>query len=127
MYVTSARDVNPDSQGRPAPVVVRVYGLAAKDSFALAAPIQLLQQDAKTMGADMLDRHELVLAPGDQKFVTLPANEKVNFVGVTAAYRGIDKAKWREVVAVPATGTVVLDVTVGANGVTVQQRPQETK
>lgn len=124
IYVTTTRDVNADAQGRAAPIVVRVYGLANKDSFNLAAPIQLIQQDAKTLGADQLDRQELVLAPSDQKLITQPANDKVNFVGVVAAYRAIDKAKWREVVAVPATGSVILDVTVGATGVTVQQRPQ---
>lgn len=123
IYVTTTREVNADAQGRAAPVVVRVYGLANKDSFNLAAPIQLIQQDAKTLGADQLDRQELVLAPSDQKLITQPANDKVNYVGVVAAYRAIDKVKWREVVAVPATGNVILDVTVGATGVTVQQRP----
>lgn len=127
VYVTSTRDVNPDPQGRAAPVVVRVYGLAARDSFTLAAPIQLIQQDAKALGGDMLERQEVILAPSDQKFITLPANEKVNYVGVVAAYRAIDKATWREVVAVPATGSVILDMTVDAKGVSIQQRPQPKK
>ncbi|MDE1150589.1 MAG: type VI secretion system lipoprotein TssJ [Azospirillaceae bacterium] len=113
-------DVNPDSQGRPSPIVTRVYQLASKDKFTIAAPIQLIQHDAQALGPDQLGRDEFVLQPGDKREITLPQNDKVHYVGVVAAYRAIDQADWREVVALPDTGSVTLNITVGAKGLVVK-------
>ncbi|WP_049973841.1 type VI secretion system lipoprotein TssJ [Azospirillum sp. B4] len=116
-------DANPDTLGRPSPIVARVYQLSSKDKFTIAAPIQLIQHDAQALGPDQLGRDEFVLQPGDKRQVTLPQNEKVHYVGIVAAYRAIDQANWREVVALPDTGPVSLNITVGANGLVVKRDP----
>ncbi|TWB65585.1 type VI secretion system protein VasD [Nitrospirillum amazonense] len=114
-------DANPDTLGRPSPIVTRVYQLASKDKFTIAAPIQLIQHDTQALGTDQLGRDEFVLQPGDKKQMVLPQNDKVHYVGIVAAYRAIDQANWREVVALPDTGPVTLNVTVGANGLVVKR------
>ncbi|TWB41106.1 type VI secretion system lipoprotein TssJ [Nitrospirillum pindoramense] len=114
-------DANPDTLGRPSPIVTRVYQLASKDKFTIAAPIQLIQHDAQALGTDQLGRDEFVLQPGEKKQMTLPQNDKVHYVGIVAAYRAIDQANWREVVALPDTGPVTLSVTVGATGLAVKR------
>ncbi|MBB6253225.1 type VI secretion system lipoprotein TssJ [Nitrospirillum iridis] len=116
-------DANPDTLGRPSPIVTRLYQLASKDKFTIAAPIQLIQHDAQALGPDQLGRDEFVLQPGDKRQVTLPQNDKVHYVGIVAAYRAIDQANWREIVALPDTGPVTLNITVGANGLVVKRDP----
>lgn len=119
--LNAAKNVNPYPDGQAAPIVTRVYQLAAKDRFMVADPMQLLQHDAQTLGDDEIGRDEFILQPGGDNHVTLPGNDKVHFVGIVAAYRAIDKDEWRKLVAVPdGHQQLTLDVTLGATGVQVK-------
>ncbi|MDR3435265.1 type VI secretion system lipoprotein TssJ [Telmatospirillum sp.] len=117
--LSAAANVNPYPDGQPAPIVTRVYQLAAKDKFVVADPMQLILHDAQTLGDDEIGRDEFILQPGDKHQMTIPANDKVHFVGVVAAYRAIDKDDWREFVVVPDDKGISLDVTIGATGLQV--------
>ena len=117
----ATRDVNPDPYGQPSPIVVRVYRLAARNTFMVADPIQLVQHDAQTLGKDELGRDEFILQPGDSRQLTIQnKDKKVRFVGLVAAYRAIERDHWRELVPVPADRDLSLDVTAGADGLTVR-------
>lgn len=117
----ATRDVNPDPYGQAAPVVVRVYRLAAKNKFVVADPIQLIQHDAQTLGQDELGRDEFILQPGDSRQLTIQnKDKKVQFVGLVGAYRAIERDHWRELVPVPADSDLSLDVTAGAEGLAVR-------
>ena len=88
LNLAASADVNPDAQGRPSPVVVRVYQL--KDGAALAA------------------RQEFELAPSEQRSVTLKPPPEVRFIGVVVAYRDIRNARWRAQLVVPERSKAVL-------------------
>jgi type VI secretion system protein VasD len=118
--LTAADGVNPDSEGRPSPIVTRVYQLSSRDKFALADPIQLIEHDQATLGSDEIGRDEVVLQPGDKHLLTLPRTDNLHFIGIVAAYQAIDQADWREVVSVPEAQRLQLDVTVGPTGLQIQ-------
>lgn len=119
--LNAVKNVNPNPDGAAAPIVTRVYQLASKDRFMVADPMQLLQHDTQTLGDDELGRDEFILQPGADNHFTLPANDKVHFVGIVAAYRAIDKDEWRKLITVPdGRQQLTLDVTVGATGVQVR-------
>ncbi|HTH97169.1 MAG TPA: type VI secretion system lipoprotein TssJ [Stellaceae bacterium] len=119
--VQASSDVNPDLTGRASPIVTRVYQLADKDKFMLADPIQLIQHDSQTLGADEIGRDEFILQPGDKHTITIPENDKIKYVGFVAAYRAIDQDTWRQIVPVPTNQRLSLTVTVGATGLDIQQ------
>jgi type VI secretion system protein VasD len=123
--LSAADGANPDADGQPAPIVTRVYQLADKDKFMVADPIQLIQHDAQTLGSDEIGRDEFILQPGDKHELTIPANDKVHFLGIVAAYRAIDQDDWRELVPVPDGKKLSLDVTVGATGLQVKNTADE--
>lgn len=112
LNVTAAPDINPDADNRASPVILRAYQLAATDSFDKADFFQLYGKDAATLGADMADRQEIALAPGDTKKVTIEFKPNAKFLGIVAAFRNIDHATWRADAPVPANKTTNFNVTV---------------
>jgi type VI secretion system protein VasD len=117
-------DVNPDPSGRASPITVRVHQLADGTEFGKADFFALWQQDAATLGAAALGRHEVPLAPGAASSVTFKLTPAMQSVGVVAAYRDFRKATWRVNVPVPAQpapgSTIRLAVSVTADAVTAQ-------
>ena len=111
--LAAAADVNPDIQGRPAPIVVRLYELAADTSFGNADFFQLNDDDATVLGKDLVARSEYVLVPGETLHVSKTLPDDVRFLGATAAYQAIEAAAWRALMPVPANQTTTLTVAVG--------------
>ena len=109
---TGAR-LNPDVRARPSPVVLRVYELKASAQFASADFLSLQERDQVALGADLVAREELVMRPGETKLISRNLAADTRFVGVTAAFRDLERARWRALVEVlPArdnTVNVVLD------------------
>ncbi|MDM0054658.1 type VI secretion system lipoprotein TssJ [Variovorax fucosicus] len=114
MTVAAGADANPDARGRASPLTVRVYALKSAGPFEAADFFSLFEKDTATLGAELVQREEMLLRPGESKKIemTLPADAKA--IGVMAAYRDLDRARWREVRAVEPGKPLVLTVTLGA-------------
>lgn len=98
--LTASADVNPSMGRRPSPLLVRVYELKASTAFNKADFISLYQRDQAELGAEMVAREETILDPGDSRPINKVAAPETRFVGVFAAYRDIDHAQWRSVLAI---------------------------
>jgi type VI secretion system protein VasD len=110
-------DVNPDSKGRASPIVVRVYDLKTVAAFDSADFFSLWDKDQATLGGDMTSRDEFLMKPGEQRsFERSPANG-VGFLGVVAAFRDIERARWRTSFAVPPNKTSELTITLEPRGI----------
>ncbi|QOF79159.1 type VI secretion system lipoprotein TssJ [Variovorax sp. 38R] len=117
--LTAAADANPDARGRASPLTVRVYALKTPGPFEGADFFSLFEKDQATLGAELVQREEMLLRPGESKKLdlTLPADAKA--IGVMAAFRDLDRARWREVRAVTPGQAQVLNVTFGARQIRV--------
>ena len=104
--VTAAESVNPDAQGRPSPIVVKVYHLKAKDKFELGDFFPLFDSPEATLGADLLGQDDFMMAPGETKPYDGEVNPDTRFIGVIAAYRDINQARWKTVVDMPEKNLV---------------------
>ena len=104
MTVIAQSDVNPDSGGRPSPVVVRVYQLQQDAKFANADFFALFDDEQQALGADLLARDEVTLAPGERKEVQVDVKGEAKFVGAIVAYRDIRNSQWRAVQPAPKKG-----------------------
>lgn len=96
-----ATKINPDLRGRPSPVVLRLYELSAAQRFKEADFFALYDQEATTLGNELIAREEMEVKPGDQRPLSKTLSPQTRFVGVLAAFRNIEKAQWRAIVAVP--------------------------
>jgi type VI secretion system protein VasD len=119
--VTAASTVNPDSTGRPSPVVTRIYELSGTDKFSKADIFQLLDHEKDALGSDLLDRSEAVMQPGESRVVKMAVKDGAKYLGVIAAYRDIDHADWRSVTIMPASDDISTLVTVGRLAVKVEE------
>ena len=96
--VQAAANVNPSVSKRPSPVLVRVYELKAATAFNNADFVSLYQSDQVVLGAEMIGRDEFILNPGDSRALSKVAAPDTRYLGVFAAYRDLERAKWRAVI-----------------------------
>ena len=92
--------VNPDKDGRSSPVVLRIYELSSDKKFSNLDFFDLYDNDKEMLEKDYLNKQEMELNPNESRKVDFVLNKKTKFIGFLVAYREIDSAQWREVVAV---------------------------
>lgn len=97
MSVVAAADVNPDARKRPSPVVVRVYALKSAAAFDSADFFSLFDKDTATLGADLVQKEEFLMTPGQQKTLPFKFEPEVKVIAVMAAFRDLENARWRAV------------------------------
>ena len=100
--ITAASDINPDDQGRAAPILVRIYELKAPDNFGTADYFSLHNSDKKTLDGDMLVRDEFIMRPGDSQVIRRKSNPNMRAIGVLAGYRDLPNSEWRAIHKVAA-------------------------
>jgi type VI secretion system protein VasD len=98
--ISASSAINPNTNNRPSPVVVRVYELKASAQFESADFLSLYDKDQAVLGADIVARDEIVFAPGDKKVINKPLAADTKFIGVVAAFRDLERARWRALVPV---------------------------
>ena len=88
-------DTNPDANGRPSPLVIRIYELKSINIFNNSDFYNLYYDKEDTLGGDLLSRKEFELSPGGGREIFHKASDQTRYLGVIAAYRNIDQARWR--------------------------------
>jgi type VI secretion system protein VasD len=96
LTLTAAADANPDARGRASPLAVRVYVLKTPGVFQSADFFTLYDKDVATLGADLVQREEVQLLPGENKKLAFTLQPDAKLIGVIAAYRDLEHATWRE-------------------------------
>jgi type VI secretion system protein VasD len=102
--ISAAAEVNPDRNGRASPVVLLMFQLSAVDAFQNADFFSLYDPAAGIIAADLIERSELTLQPGEVKPLEIEFDEEARFLGLVAVFRDIEKAQWRGVVPLPDKG-----------------------
>lgn len=93
--VAASEDVNPDTEGRPSPIILHVLELTGIDQFNRADYFSLTREDAASLGGDVLNKTELIMTPGASKQTDLELNLQTAYLGFVAGYRDIDHSQWR--------------------------------
>jgi type VI secretion system protein VasD len=98
--IQASAQINPSASKRPSPLLIRVYELKSEAAFNASDFMSLYQRDQAALAADLLAKEEYVLDPGETKAFAKTLSPDTRFLGVVAAYRDIEHAKWRSVVAI---------------------------
>lgn len=102
IQIEAASLVNPDDNGRPSPLLVRVYELRNEALFQEADFFSLYNTDKTVLQGDMLTVDQFILRPGESRSLRRKSNLQSGAVGVLAAYRDLPNATWRALVKLPA-------------------------
>ena len=121
LVVAAGPAINPNAQGVPSPVLVRVYELTSPSAFERSDFFQLLERDGETLGTALAGREEFTLTPGGTQTLTLDFGPESRFIGVLVAFRDIDNAQWRVISPVSRNATSAVSVVI--RGLTVQVGP----
>jgi type VI secretion system protein VasD len=105
----AAVDLNPDHEGNPSPLVVRLYELKSATAFNNSGFFSLYDNDSIELGDDMKGREEMEFQPGQALLLERELEPETRYIGVMAAYRDIENARWRAVLEVePGSDTEVI-------------------
>jgi type VI secretion system protein VasD len=99
--IVAAADVNLDPEGRPSPIVVRIYQLQSVTKFNNADFFALYDDAAGALGADMIAFDEFTLRPGQSLDYQAQVKPSAKFIGALAAFRDINSAQWRADLELP--------------------------
>ncbi|MCM8857366.1 MAG: type VI secretion system lipoprotein TssJ [Candidatus Thiodiazotropha sp.] len=113
--------VNPDINGRPSPIVARIYELKSLSVFNNADFFNLFEQDVALLGEEMLMRDELHFQPGEVKTLTRDLQPDTRFVGVIGAYRDIENATWRRSIEINVHDETTFVIEFGKSGIILQK------
>jgi len=102
--LTAAENVNPNSQGRPSPVMVRIFRLSAEEAFRSAGIVNLQGEEPAIVAGDLTGPViSRLMRPGQSAALDLSYAPETAFIGVVAEF--IDPgAEWRALVPVPEQG-----------------------
>jgi len=112
-------NVNPDGRKRPSPVIVRLYELKSTALFESTDFVTLFDKDQAALGAELLSREEFVLRPDDVKAVNKTLSSEAKYIGVVAAFRDLERARWRVAAPVVANKTNTMKIKIDDVNVTI--------
>nr|WP_300308099.1 type VI secretion system lipoprotein TssJ [Halomonas sp.] len=88
-------ELNPDAEGNPLSVVVRIYQLDSLTAFNAASADELWRSGKDSLGESLLAERETVMLPGKQVTDSAPMNPDTKYVGVAAFFRQVPDQRWR--------------------------------
>ena len=87
--------LNPDAEGKPLSVVMRVYQLTDLERFAATDAETLWDAPQKALGNTLVETREITLLPGIGQIDQWPLAKNARYVGVAAFFRQDQDARWK--------------------------------
>ncbi|VVM86899.1 hypothetical protein PS662_02620 [Pseudomonas fluorescens] len=117
LKLTGSDQLNPDLNGRPSPIVVRLFELKHPVTFENADFFSLYERAKEFLAPDLVASEELELRPGETVELKLSVEEGSRYVGILAAYRDLPETKWRYTVQVTPVDVTEADLTLDQAGI----------
>jgi type VI secretion system protein VasD len=112
-------NLNPDASGRPSPVMLRIYELRSVAAFNRADFFSLYERDREQLGPELVSRDELPLMPGGKPQAITTLRSDTRYVGVVAAFRDIERARWRASTPIFVNQTTRMEIRLDRNEVAI--------
>jgi type VI secretion system protein VasD len=107
LTIAVAGDANPDRNGRPSQVIVRIYQLRTDSAFAAADLLPLYDDEKAILGPELISRDEFVLQPADSRTIDVAVSKETRFIGAIVPFRDDRNAQWRALLPVTKGGVKV--------------------
>ena len=117
LTLTASDQLNPDLNGRPSPIVVRLFELKHPVTFENADFFSLYERAKESLAPDLVASEELELRPGETVEMKLSVEEGSLYVGVLAAYRDLPESQWRYTVQITPLEVTEADLTLDQAGI----------
>ncbi|KOP60707.1 type VI secretion protein [Pseudomonas coronafaciens pv. porri] len=98
--VIADNQLNPDINGRPSPVVIKLLELKRPTTAESMDFFSLYQRTEDVLANDLAASEIVELRPGDRIELKLKLHEGSRYFAVLAAYRSLSETRWRHVIQV---------------------------
>ena len=115
------QNANPDARGRASPVVARVLELKSLAAFQSTDFFSLFDHEKDALGSELVAKEELLLQPGENRQFTRELQADTRFVAVLAAYRDIERSRWRASIPVNLNETTPVIISVRERDIVITQ------
>ncbi len=95
--LTAAEDINPNEEGKAAPLNIYIYQLKSLDNFESSDFFTITDGTSDELKTEIKKDYEGIIKPGESRTLTLSPGKETLALGIVAAYREIDQAGWSEV------------------------------
>jgi type VI secretion system protein VasD len=93
--IVAAPGLNPNREGRPSPVFVRLLLLKDATRFMNAEFDEVTAKSDQVLAASLIGRDERMVAPGSTIKLTLEVPPEARVVGVVAEFADLPDSRWR--------------------------------
>lgn len=93
--IEASPHLNPNSEGRPSPLVLRIYELNEISAFENSDFFTLYDAESESLGKFIVFKQELEIKPGQTMKIERNAKDEARHLAVLAAYRDLDNSRWR--------------------------------
>jgi type VI secretion system protein VasD len=121
-FVEADQSINPDAQGNPFPVVLRIYELKHASQFNQMGFFDLLDGDAAKLGSDLVAKREIELKPGAKETFERDTPLDTRYIGAIAGFRNLENAQWRAVAEITPDHVNEIVIKVTAFSVNIDSR-----
>jgi len=95
VVLNAEEDLNPDTEGNPLSVVVRIYQLDSLTAFNAASADELWHSSDDALGDSLLSEREVVVLPGEVALDSAAMAQRAAYVAVVAFFRQMPDQRWR--------------------------------
>jgi type VI secretion system protein VasD len=113
-------DINPNSEGRASPLVLRIYRLKSYSVFEDADFFSLYEKDEEVLGGELINKEEILLNPNEKRTVFFEASDDVRTVGIFGVFRDYEQGQWKAALGVKENKTNIINVLVSGTNLTIK-------
>jgi len=120
LHFRADASINPDDNGAPSPLYIRMYELKSDKQFKNADFIDIYEHDKQVLGADMLAKQRLKrIIPGEKREKDYVLNPKTRYVGLFAEFQHYRNATYKVIIPVEPTNVIASSSRVHISGNTI--------
>jgi type VI secretion system protein VasD len=113
-------DINPNSEGRPSPLYLRIYQLKGYAVFESADFFSLYDRGDEILGRDLVAKEEILLKPNEKRTVFYEVADDTGAIGLLGLFMDYENVRWKAVAGVQANKTTVIRTLVSQAGLTIR-------
>ena len=98
LHMLVSEQANPDLNGRPSPIVIRIYELKSLGKFEEADFYKLFENYDSYLGPELTGTEQYHLKPGDVNIIKRTLSAETKYIGVLAAFRDTNQALWKDTI-----------------------------
>jgi len=102
VVIVADKELNPDRNGQPMPVQVKLLRLRSATAFNGGDFFTLYEKEDQILGAELVGKETLMVQPGETRTISGKSNGQERMLGVVVAYRELENGVWRGLAPLPA-------------------------